>query len=227
MIVTPAHQTPTGVVLDPRRRRTLLEWAERVDGYVIEDDYDSEFRYDKAGVGALQGLAPDRVVYLGSVSKTLAPAIRLGWVLPPRNLHERITEEKRWADRGSPVLDQIALAALLESGKFERHLRRMRSIYSARRDALVTAIRRFTPGLELSGLAAGFHAMAVLSAGIDEEQIVFAALERSVGLHTLGHYASPGGAGEHGLVIGFGDIRRENIGRGIAILGELIRSYNS
>ncbi|GAA4585549.1 PLP-dependent aminotransferase family protein [Planotetraspora phitsanulokensis] len=223
VIVTPAHQTPTGVVLTPERRLALLQWAEQVSGVVIEDDYDSEFRYDKQPVGSLQGLAADRVVSVGSVSKSLAPAIRLGWVLAPRHLGTRIAEEKHRADRGSPTLDQLALARLMESGRFDRHLRRMRGVYAARRNELVVAIGEHAPNIELTGLAAGFHAVAQLPEGADEAEIVDAAAQRSVGLQALGRYRSPNGEGSPGIVFGFGGVNEAAIRRGIAAIGDLLR----
>lgn len=223
VIVTPAHQTPTGVVLDPERRRVLIEWANRVNGYVIEDEYDSEFRYDKHAVGSLQGLASDRVLSIGSVSKTLAPGVRIGWLATPRDLREAIVEEKLRSDRGSPKLDQIALARLMESGRFDRHLRRMRTLYRLRRQALVKAIEGYAPGIELTGLAAGFHALARLPSGRDEDEIVEAARRRSVGLHGLSQYRSSGSTGAQALVIGFGDVTEDQIERGIRILGDIMR----
>jgi GntR family transcriptional regulator / MocR family aminotransferase len=131
VVVTPAHQSPTGVVLSAARRHALVAWAERTGGYVIEDDYDSEFRYDKEPVGALQGLAPDRVFLVGTASKSLAPAVRLGWVHAPAPLAEAVAGEKEMGDRGSCTLDQLALATLLTSGRFDRHLRRMRGSTAA------------------------------------------------------------------------------------------------
>ena len=133
VVVTPAHQSPTGVVLAANRRHALVEWASRNDGFIIEDDYDSEFRYDREPVGVLQGLAPDRVFAIGTVSKSLAPAVRLGWVLVPPPLSDAIAAEKRANDRGSSGLDQLAVAALLESGRYDRHLRRMRAVWRADR----------------------------------------------------------------------------------------------
>jgi GntR family transcriptional regulator / MocR family aminotransferase len=223
VIVTPAHQTPTGVVLTPERRLGLLQWAERVGGVVIEDEYDSEFRYDKQPVGSLQGLGADRVVSIGSVSKSLAPAVRLGWVLAPPHLVPQIAEEKHLSDRSTPVLDQLALARLMESGRFDRHLRRMRGVYAARRSELVDAIGQHLPLLELTGLAAGFHALAQLPEEANEAKIVDAAAQRSVGLHGLGRYRAPHSEGPPGIVFGFGDVRRDAISRGIATIADLLR----
>ena len=128
VVVTPAHQCPTGVVLSAERRLSIIQWARRVDGYVIEDDYDAEFRYDRRPVGTLQGLAPDRVLGMGSVSKTLVPMLRLGWIACPPTLLPGVIDEKRLLGRGAPALDQLALAALIESGRFDKHLRHTRAL---------------------------------------------------------------------------------------------------
>ena len=140
-LLTPAHQFPTGVVLGPERRRALIEWG----GVVVEDDYDAEHRYDRAPVPALQGLAPDRVVYAGSVSKTLAPGLRLGWVVAPADLRAGLIRAKYMADLGNPVLDQLVFARFLASGEFERHVRRVRIRQRARRDAMLDGPARAPP----------------------------------------------------------------------------------
>src|SRR3984885_12092661 len=155
VVVTPAHQSPTGVVLSPARRHALTDWA-RHGGYVIEDDYDSEFRYDSEPVGVLQGLAPDQVFLLGTVSKALAPAVRLGWVHAPSPLASAVAAEKEMSDRGSCTLDQLALATLLTSGRDARPLRRRRPVSAARRTALTDAFATHAPAVQLTGLAAGF-----------------------------------------------------------------------
>src|SRR5690348_5278111 len=151
VVVTPAHQSPTGVVLSPARRHALTDWARRGGGFVIEDDYDSEFRYDSEPVGTLQGLAPDRVFLLGTASKSLAPAVRLGWVQAPQPLAAAVADEKEMSDRGSCTLDQLALATLLTTGRYDRHLRRMRTVYAARRTALTEAFARHAPRTRLTG----------------------------------------------------------------------------
>ena len=145
VVVTPAHQSPTGVVLTAERRHALVAWARATDGFIVEDDYDSEFRYDRDPVGVLQGLAPERVFTVGTVSKSLAPTIRVGWVLVPPAFAAALAEEKLLADRGAPGLDQRALALLVESGRFDRHLRRMRARYTRRRTALVVGARPARP----------------------------------------------------------------------------------
>ena len=165
VVLTPAHQWPTGVVLAPERRHALIDWAARREAVIVEDDYDAEFRYDRNPVGALQGLAPDRVVALGNVSKSLAPGLRLGWIASPPRLTENLTRAKQVADRGSSGLDQLALALLIETGRFDRHLRRVRAEYAARRDILIQALANHAPRIPLTGLAAGFHAVAHLPPG--------------------------------------------------------------
>ncbi|HET9966991.1 MAG TPA: PLP-dependent aminotransferase family protein, partial [Streptosporangiaceae bacterium] len=212
IVVTPAHQSPTGVVLSPARRHALTDWARRRGGYVIEDDYDSEFRYDSEPVGALQGLAPDRVFLLGTASKSLAPAVRLGWVHAPPALASAVAGEKEMSDRGSCTLDQLALATLLTTGRYDRHLRRMRTVYAARRTALTEAFARHAPRTRLTGLAAGFQAMAPLPPGADEAAVIAAARDRRVGLHGIADYCgTPEAAASPALIMGFGNVRERAI----------------
>jgi GntR family transcriptional regulator/MocR family aminotransferase len=222
VVLTPAHQWPTGVVLAPDRRHALVAWAEARDGILIEDDYDAEFRYDREPVGAVQGLAPDRVITIGTVSKSLAPAMRLGWILCPPALAAAVAEEKQVGDRGSPVLDQLALAALIESGRFDRHLRRMRAVYAARRGALVDALATHAPAVRLTGLAAGFHAVAHLPGGLDEGVVVAAARARSVGLYGMGACRADRATVPPQLVLGFGNLGERAIAGGIATVADLL-----
>ena len=162
LILTPSHQWPTGGVLSPQARAAVLAWAQRTGALVLEDDYDAEYRYDRAPIGAMQGLDPGRVAYAGTASKTLAPGFRLGWLILPRELIEPFAEAKLLADRGSPILDQLTFADFLSRGEFDRHLRRMRPMYRSRRDALLTALAQHLPELEPAGIAAGLHLVAWL-----------------------------------------------------------------
>ena len=221
-VLTPAHQSPTGALLAPERRQALVTWAAEHDAWLIEDDYDAEFRYDREPVGALQGLCPERVATLGSVSKTLAPALRLGWIVCPPALADAIAIEKRNDDRGFPVLDQLALAALIESGRYDRHLRRMRAVYAARREALVDALARHAPGVELSGLAAGFHAVVTLPDGADEQEVAAIAAVRSVGVYPMGDHRFGDQPAPPALVLGFGCLGESQIERGIAAIADLL-----
>src|SRR5262249_53877518 len=145
MLLTPAHQFPTGSVLSAARRHRLLTWASSSDAYIVEDDYDAEYRYDRSPVGAVQGLGPERVLYAGSASKILAPGLRLGWIVVPEALLDPLREIKRKADLGSPAPDQLVYADFLRSGELDRHLRRMRAVYQRRRDVLLAALVRHCP----------------------------------------------------------------------------------
>jgi GntR family transcriptional regulator / MocR family aminotransferase len=222
VVVTPAHQSPTGIVLTAPRRHALVDWARANDAFIIEDDYDSEFRYDKDPVGVLQGLAIDRAVTIGTASKALAPAVRLGWVLAPRPLAAAVAAEKEMSDRGTSTLDQLALAALLESGRYDRHLRRMRGVYGRRRAALVDALGRHARGVRLTGLAAGFHAVAHLPERADERAVVAAARERLVGLHAMGEYRASAAVAPPQLVLGFGNVGERAIEPAIAAIADLL-----
>ncbi|MEP6463832.1 MAG: PLP-dependent aminotransferase family protein [Frankiaceae bacterium] len=182
VLVTPAHQYPSGVVLSPARRNALLRWAERVDGIVIEDDYDSEFRYDRRPIGCLQGLGPDHVALVGSVSKSLAPGMRLGWAVAPPPLHDMLVSAKRDDDFGSPVLGQHVLARMLAGGGYDRHIRRARRRYSDRREVLLAGLARELPDWSESGNAGGLHVMLWLPAGLDEERLCAAAATRGLAI---------------------------------------------
>ena len=224
VVLTPAHQWPTGVVLAPERRLALIDWAARREAVIIEDDYDAEFRYDRDPVGALQGLAPDRVVALGTVSKSLAPVLRLGWIASPPSLAATLAGAKQVTDRGSPGLDQLALALLIETGRYDRHLRRMRAEYAARRDVLVQALAEHAPGVRLTGLAAGFHAVAHLPAGTAEQEVIQQARSRSVGLYGMSTYRADHSPDPPQLVLGFGNTSQRAIQTGIALVSDLLEN---
>jgi GntR family transcriptional regulator/MocR family aminotransferase len=222
VVLTPAHQWPTGVVLAPARRQAVVAWARRRAAVLIEDDYDAEFRYDREPVGALQGLAPDRVVLLGTVSKALAPALRLGWMVCPPDLLEAVTLEKLRTDRGSPVLDQLALARLIQTGRYDQHLRRVRTLYASRRAALVAALATHAPAVRLSGLAAGFHAVVHLPDHIDEAALVAAAGERGVALYGMRGWRASDVDSPPQLVLGFGNLDARAITAGIVAIADLL-----
>ena len=205
-----------------------MQWAEEVDGVIIEDDYDAEFRYDRQPVGSLQGLAPDRVVALGSVSKTLAPALRVGWIFTPPRFRDAIVTEQHLTCRGVPQLDQAALARLIETGRFDRHLRKVRGSYRARRDALLTAVAESLDGATITGLDAGHHALLRLPSGVDEQRLVALAATAGVAVRGLGDYrvvpddSAPSWDPPAALVIGFGNATTREIRDGIAVIGELV-----
>lgn len=215
VLVTPAHQSPTGVAMAAERRSALLDWAARREGLVIEDDYDAEHRYDRAPLAALQGLAPERVIYLGTVSKTLAPALRLGWIVLPSPLVGDVAAQKQLADAGSPTLDQVALARLLDSGAYDRHLRQSRRRNRARRDALAQAVARHLPTAQVTGVAAGLHAIVRLAEPVDSLALLVAARRRSVGVYPLGlAFAEPRPVHE-GLVLGYAGLSEGAIAEGV------------
>ena len=221
VILTPSHQWPTGSVLSARNRAAVLRWAAERDAVVIEDDYDAEYRYDRTPVGALQGLAPHRVVYAGSASKTLAPGLRLGWFVLPGHLAELMAAAKIAADRGSPSLEQLALADLITRGEFDRHLRRMRPVYRRRRDALLTALARRLPDLEPVGVSAGLHLVTWLPPHLDEATVVDAAARAGVGIDGVTPYRiSHHGPG--GLIFGYAAVNEQAIAEGIDILARVI-----
>jgi GntR family transcriptional regulator / MocR family aminotransferase len=217
-LVTPAHQMPTGAVMAPERRGALLDWAAAHDALIFEDDYDGEYRYDREPVGALQGLGPARVAYLGSTSKTLAPALRLGWMVLPGDLAAALADERGWADGGSPVLDQLTLVEFIERGELDRHLRRMRLRYRRRRDALLAALARHLPDLEVGGAAAGLHVTLALPAGADPDAMVAAAAGRGVALFGAAHALRPL------LLVGYANIADAAIDAGIAELAKAMQS---
>jgi GntR family transcriptional regulator/MocR family aminotransferase len=212
VVVTPAHQHPTGVLLSAERRAALMAWLREHDAIAIEDDYDAEFRYDRPAVGALQGLEPERVIYAGSVSKTLAPALRLGWLVVPGALVESVSAEKTQADRGTSRIDQLALADFLARGELDRHLRRMRTRYRARRDALVAAVASELPEAEILGIAAGLHATVRLP-GVDEDALRAEAARRRIAFETMRDYARRDGPLT--LLLGYAPLPEPTIRAGV------------
>lgn len=221
-LVTPAHQFPTGVLLAAGRRAALARWAQDTGGLIVEDDYDAEYRYDRAPVAALQGLAPEHVAYVGSVSKTLAPALRLGWLVVPEDRLEAVATTKRLLDGGSPVLGQAALARLIASGAYERHLRAARRRQRERRDALVAAVARHLPAASVDGIAAGLHALVRLDAPVPAAALVAQALARDVGVYPLSAFRADPPPETTAVVLGYGALAPEAIDLGIARLAEAL-----
>lgn len=221
VLVTPAHQYPTGVVLSARRRTELVAWARAVDGIVIEDDYDAEFRYDREPVGCVQGLDPERVMLTGSVSKTLAPGLRLGWVAAPPRLAERVRLYRAGTDLGSPVIEQHALASLIASGGYDRHLRAMRRQYRARRDTLVDALRTHVPEGRVRGVSAGLHVYVELPAGHAEDGVVAAAAGLGVAIEGAGPMRSTP-APRPALVLGYAGLGAARLARAATLLGKAV-----
>ncbi|MFJ7148834.1 PLP-dependent aminotransferase family protein [Streptomyces sp. NPDC100445] len=204
VLLTPAHQFPMGTALHPDRRAAVVDWARRTGGLVLEDDYDGEFRYDRQPVGALQGLDPDRVVHLGTASKSLAPGLRLGWMVLPPALAEEATAAKGHTDTVG-ALDQLTLAEFLTSGAYDRHVRSARLRYRRRRDALAEAVAGHAPGVRVTGIAAGLHAVLRLPPGT-EQPVVRAAARQGLALHGLAFHRHPQARATplDALVVGYG-----------------------
>ncbi|WP_433797487.1 PLP-dependent aminotransferase family protein [Actinoplanes sp. CA-252034] len=248
VLLTPAHQFPTGVVLSPERRRRLLAWAtgrptagggttaategpaddemtESTEGptgggLVIEDDYDAEHRYDRAPVAALQGSAPDRVAYLGSVSKSLAPAMRTGWLIAPRGMQAELLAVKHASDLGNPALPQLVLAQLLSSGDHDRHLRAVRARQRTRRDALLAGLRAHLPEARVAGVAAGLHVLVLLPGTADDTVLADRVAATGVQVHPLSwHRRRPG---PPGLVIGYAAHPPDRLAEAAARIGRAL-----
>ncbi|MEJ7629143.1 MAG: PLP-dependent aminotransferase family protein [Nocardioidaceae bacterium] len=221
VILTPAHQWPTGAVLSPDARSAVLRWAEERGALVIEDDYDAEYRYDRAPIGAMQGIAPNQVVYAGTASKTLAPGLRLGWLVLPPPLVDGVARAKMAADRGSAILDQLTFADFLTRGEFDRHLRRMRPIYRRRRDALLGALGERLPDFRPTGVSAGFHLVAWLPPDLDEPALVAAAARRGVGVYGISPFRG-GHRGDQGLIFGYAGLDEDTVRKGVDILASVV-----
>ncbi|MEU3352950.1 PLP-dependent aminotransferase family protein [Streptomyces sp. NPDC037389] len=204
-LLTPAHQFPTGGPLHPGRRVALVDWARRSGGLVLEDDYDGEFRYDRRPVGAVQSLDPERVVYIGTASKSLSPALRLGWMVLPGHLVDAVLEAKGERESWTSALEQLTLAEFITSGAYDRHVRRMRRHYRRRRDRLVAALAESAPHVRVTGIAAGLHAVLELPPGT-ERAVVQAAARQGLAVEGLGGYrhGEATGVPGDGLVVGYG-----------------------
>jgi len=226
VLVTPAHQFPTGVVLSSERRAALIEWAEEGERLIVEDDYDAEFRYDRVAVGALQGLASERVLYIGSASKRLAPAMRQGWMLLPSWLAWQLISAKAIEDGGSEVIGQLALCDFIERGELDRHVRRMRLRYQSRREALLQALDRWLPQATPSGATAGLFELVELPADVDEPALLATAAARGVGMEGLSWHRFTHG-GPPGLLLGYGNLPEPAIEQGVRLIGDALASIQS
>ncbi|MFD5635414.1 PLP-dependent aminotransferase family protein [Streptomyces sp. NPDC127077] len=205
VLLTPAHQFPMGLPLHPDRRAAVVAWARRTGGLVLDDDYDGEFRYDRQPVGALQGLDPEHVVHLGTASKSLAPALRLGWLVLPPSLVDEVVSLKGEGGWSTGALDQLTLAEFITSGAYDRHVRSARLRYRRRRDALVAALATRAPDVHATGIAAGLHAVLRLPPGT-EGAVVQAAAFQGLAVHGLSHHRHPDALVPHrdALVVGYG-----------------------
>ncbi|MDT0309279.1 PLP-dependent aminotransferase family protein [Streptomyces sp. DSM 44917] len=204
VLLTPSHQFPTGVPLTPERRQAAIDWARRTGGLLLEDDYDGEFRYDRQPVGALQGLDPDHVVYLGTASKSLSPALRLGWMVVPERLLPEVLAAKGASETHSSVIDQLALAEFVHSGAYDRHIRAMRTRYRRRRDALVTTLATRAPAYRVTGISAGLHALLNLPPGVSESTALARTTREGLALSPLTfHTLTPTPPPHPALILGY------------------------
>jgi GntR family transcriptional regulator/MocR family aminotransferase len=224
VVVSPAHQYPTGAVMSPARRAELLHWASTTGGLVIEDDYDAEYRYDGDPLAPLQSLAPDRVAYLGTVSKTLAPGLRLGWLIVPDRLTDDLAAQHAVNHALPDVITQATYADLLRRGAIDRHLRSTRRVYRARREALVQGLRDLLPDVHIEGGSAGLHFTVGLAPNADERGIAAAAGRRGVAIDALHDECSALLPSPPALVLGYGLIAQSAIPLALRELAAAVRS---
>ncbi len=203
VLLTPAHQFPLGVALHSRRRREVVDWAVGTGRLVVEDDYDGEFRYDRQAIGALQSLAPEHVAYAGTASKSLAPGLRLAWLVLPARLVDDVVSAKRAAGMLSSSLDQITLAEFITSGGYDRQVRRVRLAYRQRRDRLVAELARRAPQVHLTGIAAGMHALVTLPPATREQDVIGEAARRGLALEGLSEFRTGTQQRDPALVVGY------------------------
>jgi GntR family transcriptional regulator/MocR family aminotransferase len=218
--VAPAHQYPSGAVMPPARRAALVAWARERGALVVEDDYDAEYRYDREPIGSIQGLAPEHVVYGGSASKSLAPGVRLAWMVVPPALVEPVIALQRRRGGMPAALEQLALADLIERGELDRHLRRQRRRYRRQRDALLAALRERLPEVAVQGAAAGLFVVLRLPVGVDSDAVVRHA--RAVGLAL----EAGGGADVPSVVVGYANVPEAAIGPVVDALAASVRAAN-
>ncbi len=221
VLVTPAHQFPTGSVLSRERRAALIEWAEEGERLIVEDDFDAEYRYDRVAVGALQGLAPERVLYIGSASKRLAPGMRLGWMLLPSWLAWELISAKAVEDGGSEVVGQLALCDFIERGELDRHVRRMRLRYQRRRETLLGTLARWLPQGRPGAAGAGLFELVMLPEHVSESALLAAASARGVGMEGLAWHRFAHG-GSPGVVLGYGNLSEPAIEQGVRLIAEAL-----
>jgi GntR family transcriptional regulator / MocR family aminotransferase len=223
VVLTPAHQYPTGAVLSPGRRTELIEWARGRDALIVEDDYDAEYRYDRKPVAALQGMAPDVVAFASTTSKTLAPALRIGWLVLPARLVGPVTNEQMVTAAQPSVIDQAALATFIADASLDRHLRQMRRRYRSKRDLLLGELEEHLPEARVSGAAAGLHLLATLPEGTDEEATAETARHGGVALHELHRHCTVYAPTPAGLLLGYAFPTVGEIRAGVKVIAQAVR----
>ena len=235
IFTTPSHQFPTGVVLPARRRIEMVQYARDNDIYIVEDDYDSEFRFDGSPIQSMQNLDPERVIYVGTFSKTLMPALRMGYMVLPDSLCARMEEAKFVADLHSPILEQLAMAKFIETGRFDRHIRRMRKRYLDRRNCLIRCLKdSFGETVSISGAEAGMHLVAAFKGVRFDEKLMREIENKGLQISPVSKHCIPSVSGisyEHSLIFGYGNTDNESIKAGInrlyGILGGIIQDNHA
>ncbi|MCW2909391.1 MAG: GntR family transcriptional regulator [Actinomycetia bacterium] len=222
VVMTPAHQYPTGVVMTAERRSALITWARERRALIVEDDYDVEYRFGREPVASLQGLAPDLVAFVGTTSKTLAPALRLAWMVPPSHLIDDVENMLLVTGVTPPTLDQMAMASFIEDAALERHLRSMRRRYRAKREVLVGALGTHLPEVRIGGAAAGLHLLAWLPDGTDEHETAMRARRSGVGVHELHRHCTTHASSSPALILGFALPSESELRTATALLAEAV-----
>lgn len=227
IFTTPSHQFPTGAILPASRRIELVAYASQNQAYIVEDDYDSEFRFDGCPIESMQSLAPDRVIYVGTFSKTFMPALRIGYMVLPDELRERVCEAKFVSDIHSPVLEQLTLAKFMESGAFERHIRKMQKLYHRKRNYLINCLEKtFGEQVSISGAAAGLHFVCSFE-GVNFDSALLEEMQKAgieiacEGKHLLD--ATRSETYQNALIFGYGNTPIEKMEMGIDLLASVLK----
>lgn len=216
VFVTPSHQFPLGSILPVQRRIQLIQFARKFDTYIVEDDYDSEFRYGGEPISSLQGLDPERVIYIGSFSKILSPALRIGYLILPTILTQQCRQLKWHFDLHTPSLDQSTLARFIHNGSLDRHIRRMRKLYLRRRKSLHSCLQEsFGDHVSISGDATGLHLIAEFDNVEFNENLLRDILQHKVKIYPVEHHAIQKGYHRNKIILGYGNLTEEQIREGV------------
>ncbi|MDZ5471428.1 PLP-dependent aminotransferase family protein [Bacillus sp. 31A1R] len=226
VFVLPSHQFPMGVTLTIQRRIQLIEYARRCNSYIVEDDYDSEFTYEGTPVHSVQGLDPERVIYVGTFSKILSPALRIGYIVLPTGLVDEFKKLKWYTDRHHPSLEQLILTRFIREGYLDRHIRKMKRIYKQRREALVNSLKRHFPGCTILGHAAGMHLVAEFPNVSFTQQIIDWVCKHGVKIYSAEQYSLLKGSHENKIVLGYGSLSVEVIEEGVRRIKEAMVSFS-
>ncbi|KMK76246.1 PLP-dependent aminotransferase family protein [Alkalihalobacillus pseudalcaliphilus] len=226
VFVIPSHQFPTGITLSIQRRIQLVEYARKMNTFIVEDDYDSEFTYEGTAVSSMQSLDPNTVIYVGTFSKILSPAIRIGYVVLPPALIEPFQALKWYADRHTSTMEQLAMARFIEEGYLEQHIRKMKRIYQKRRATLVDELAKYFPSCKLIGEAAGMHLVVEMHNIIFEKSLLKKLQEADVQVYPVEHYAMKKGHHLNQIVLGYGSLTEDQIKEGVLRIATVINQLH-